>query len=105
MLTALANLVAACGGAIQDTKAHQQESRGRPKSSALHVTVRGLRETFATFYDGDADTQRTRYGAVKARSEREADEFEFVKTALADADIPCTKRRLEQVFLEPDAMP
>lgn len=65
----------------------KEENRGRPKRDALKTVVSHLRQVFAEHYQGGGSSQRRRQGAKEDLSEREAEEVDFITTALKDAKI------------------
>jgi len=76
------------------------ESRGAPKQEALRHVILVLREIFDQYYQGPI-TSRREIGYIEPLSEYENEERDFIKFALDDAKIPCTKKDLNRILAEP----
>jgi len=65
---------------------YKNESKGRPKKSALKIVIGELRGIFRDKYYGQHNGQKEKK-AFKEKSPKETSEIEFVETALLDAEI------------------
>lgn len=79
--------------------------RGKPKDAALRVLIGKLRRVFIRYHAGNyvvGVLSRRTTGAINPLSKPEAEEVDFVETALQDAGIPCPQN-IRRLFDEPDA--
>jgi hypothetical protein len=77
-----------------------KENRGQPKRLASKKVIGELRRIFESYYIA-GESERNTSGACDPLSEKEADEVEFLKTALADANIPCPDN-IRRYFDDPE---
>ncbi len=77
------------------------DSRGKPQRLALRWVISELRNIFNRYYQ-DCDEEQNNHGAINPLSMREADEEEFIKFALADANISAPNN-IRQYFNEPES--
>lgn len=75
-----------------------QRSSGRPRGTALRMTIQMLCGTFRRHYAGPLTPAR-KNGASTIRSEQDARELSFVRQALTDANIPF--RNLPSLLRDP----